>query len=143
MGDTEAEKSAAVAVLNSMHHNYDVRTQPIEVWQEEARCFVIVTRKAIPFEIMLPGCVPKQNKVFERSEHPYAVEIKLALRRPPGGAEDVQDQTLDEKKRTYFVNPEFKTPKQKEVKAAVAEASGSGDAAVAAAAITMGCVRTS
>ena len=85
---------------------------------------------------MLPGCVPKQSKVFARSEHPYAVEIKLALRRPPGGAEDVQDQELDEKKRTFFVNPEFKPPKQKEVKAAVAEATGSGDAAIAAAAIT-------
>jgi hypothetical protein len=131
MGDTEADKSAAVAVLHSLHWNYDVGMEPIEVWQHNGRNYVTATLEAKPRDIMLPPCVPKQSKVLERSEHPYAVQINVrVVQRPEAEDPDLTDQRTV-RTSTFFVNPEFKTPTQKEVTAAVAEANGSDSAAVA------------
>jgi hypothetical protein len=82
---------------------------------------------------MLPPCVPKNSKVYERSEHPFAVQVRLELRASSGGQANAQGQSLDTNKVTYFVNPEFKPPLQKQVKAAVKVAKRSGNAAVAGA----------
>ena len=82
---------------------------------------------------MLPPCVPKQSKVLERSEHPYAVEMALRVVRPT--ETQVGDDTTM-RRSTLFLNPEFKIPNHQEVNAAVAEAKGgddgSDDGAVAA-----------
>ena len=97
--------------------------EPIEMWQQAGRNYVTATRIASPGDIMLPPCVPKQSKVLERSEHPYAVEIALTVVRPTE-THVVPDTTL--RRSTFFLNPEFKTPKHQEVNAA-----GSDVAAVA------------
>ena len=126
LGQTEADKSAAVAILHGLHGCFAVDLEPIEVWQQEGNTFVTATRKAKAYDIMLPPCVPKQSKVLERSEHPHAVGINLRVIRPTGQcAEGQEGQIL--RTATYFVNPEFKTPKRKEAKAApaVAEARAS------------------
>ena len=129
LGDKEADKAAAVAVLNSLHANFAVDLEPIEMWQQAGhgdkagRSYVTATRIASPGEIMLPPCVPKQSTVLERSEHPYTVEIALRVVRPTDT--QVGDDT-PLRKVSFFVNPEFKTPKHQEVNAA-----GSDVAAVA------------
>ena len=124
MGDTEDDKSAAVAVLNSFHGNFVVDLEPIEMWQRAGRNYVTATRTAKPGDVMLPPCFPKQSKVLERSEHPYAVEMALRVVRPT--ETQVGDDTTM-RRSTLFLNPEFKIPNHQEVNAAVAEAKGGDD----------------
>ena len=124
LGDTEAYKSSAVAVLNSLHVNFAVDLEPIELWQHKGSNYVTATCIAKPGDIMLPPCVPKQSKVLERSEHPFAVEMTLRVVRPT--ETQVGDDTAS-RRSTFFLNPELKTPKHEEVNAAVAEAKGGDD----------------
>jgi hypothetical protein len=127
MGVTEANQAAAVAVLHSIHQTYDVSKEPVEVWRHGNNIYVTTNRKLKPFEIMLPPCIPRQSKVLEKSEHPYTVQIKIAMRRTGDGVYDPKDVSNEKQKFTYFVNPEFKLPRKDEVQTAVAGAAGSGD----------------
>ena len=132
MGDVAADKSAAVAVLHNIFQHFRVTMQPIEVWRHENRghYFVTATRKVTPWEILLPPCIPKQSKVFDRSGHPLAVEIQVEVRPPlTGGAADGTQGTTSLRTASYFVHPEFAMPKKREVAAAVAGAIDSGVAA--------------
>jgi hypothetical protein len=150
LGQTEADQSAAVAVLHGLHVGIPVEHQPIEVWQKMdgqkmdgqqmvGGCIVVTaTGKVEPRAIVLPPCVPNQSKVHERSEHPHAVALKIRVIRPSGPSSsapdaDEADITAAQVLRTAtcFVNPEFKPPKREE-HAAVAVAYAVAVAAAAA-----------
>ena len=113
VGELEADKAAAVAVLHGIHANFALDIQPIEVWgiRDQSANYVTATCKTGPRGIMLPPCVPKQSKVLERSEHPWAVEIITEVRQPADHDHPVTDEGDDPitlRKRSLFVNPEFK-----------------------------------
>ena len=75
MGAVEADESSAVVVLHSLHETFDVESQPIELFHKDQQNYVTATCQVEANAIWLPPCVPKQAKVFERSEHPYAVQL--------------------------------------------------------------------
>ena len=123
MGNDEADKATAVAVLHNVHLNYDVTKEPIEVCELSGKACVFASREVKQGELMLPPCAPKQSRLFQQSEHPYAVEIKMKMLK--GGETSVQgvDESCILRKESLFVNPTWKVPeKEKEGStAAVAE----------------------
>ena len=60
--------------------------------------------------IKLPPCIPKQSRIFKQSEHPYKVEITIAMSTSttllPDDASDPSDMTTV----SYFLHPELKLP---------------------------------
>ena len=109
--------AAAVAVLHGVHAQFDVRTQPVEVWNDAGQIYVTAAREVAAKEIWLPACIPKQMKLLERSEHPHAVPVKVTLL-PPTEALDGHVETAPQASVTYMMCPEFRAP------SAVAEATG-------------------
>jgi hypothetical protein len=105
MGDAAADKAAAVAVLHSLHARFDVCKEQIDVWQVGSGKRVNATHDAEANEILLPPVVPRQSKVLERSEHPWAQHIEVRVR---NCAED-DDGTLM-RTATFYMNPEFTPP---------------------------------
>ena len=128
MGDAQADKAAAIAVLQGLHVRFAVDQEPIEVWHHEGLGnYVTATRKVKSHGIMLPLCVPRQSKVLDSSEHPHKAELKFSVFRP---TEDLDVEVSEEatiRDGVYFLNPEFKAPTLKAVK----DASAADSAAVA------------
>jgi hypothetical protein len=123
LANAEAEKTSAVAVLHTLHTTYDVTKEPIDVWtNHKGICYVTAQTKTDPGVIRLPPCISKTCKVYDRSEHPHAVQMSLEVRGNPGGDATARDESVDAPKITYYVNPEFKPPKHTESKNAVAGA---------------------
>ena len=67
---------------------------------------------------MLPPCVPRQSKVGSKiSVHPHAVEFKSRVLEPTSEAivvaeDDEVSIHKDVRSATFFLHPEFKTPKR-------------------------------
>ena len=131
VGELEAERAVAITVLEGLRRTFDVASEPVDVWQGASHIFVTAQRTAKPNDIMLPPCVPKQMKVFERSEHPYAVQMKITSLPGAGTVANKEDGSGAAANRTttFFLNPEFTKPREDE--AAVAGTTGSGSTAVA------------
>jgi hypothetical protein len=87
-------------------------------------------KKVEPLAICLPPCVPKQSRVHDRSEHPFAVELRLELRGNLAEDEKAEDKSVEPRKVTYFVHPEFTAPKKNGDKADVRVAQTSSNPAV-------------
>jgi hypothetical protein len=114
LGAMAADKDAAVAMLHGLHENFDVVSQKIDVLYEEKHPLVVTTAKVSAMEIMLPPCVPKQSKVIETTDHPYAVNLTERVIR--GSEESLQlSQTPLLRERIFWLLPEFKFPKQTDV----------------------------
>jgi len=124
MGALEADKLTAVAVLSNIHENFDVATQQVDVLEHESKTRVVAASDVEAKRIMLPPCVPRQSKVFDKSEHPFAVRVKTQVMRGTGTKipNDV-GKVLREKE--FVVLPEFKAPSQNKTDAAVAGSSES------------------
>ena len=77
---------------------------------------VVTNREVDTQGIWLPPCVPRQSKVFEHSEHPFAVKIvaKLMSSNRKDRAQEILRET------TLFVVPEFTVPKKMNAATAVA-----------------------
>ena len=115
LGAMAADKDAAVAMLHGLHENFDVVSQKIDVLFEEKHQLVVTTTNVSAMEIMLPPCVPKQSKVVETTDHPYAVSLTERVIR--GSEESVQlDQPPLLRERVFFLLPEFKSPKRQDDK---------------------------
>ena len=74
-GALEADKASAVAALHNLHESFSVEDEPIGIMNLGGKISVATTDKVAEEIIWLPPCIPKQSKVYERSEHPLAVEI--------------------------------------------------------------------
>jgi hypothetical protein len=113
LGAMAADKDSAVAVLHSLHENFDVVSQKIDVFYEDKRQCVVTTTKVPAGEIMLPPCIPKLMKVIETTDHPYAV---ILTQRVMTGSEEALKLGLSPllRERRFFLLPEFKFPKKKE-----------------------------
>jgi len=138
LGQNDADKAAAVAVLASLHQNIPVELEPIEMWVREGSIYVTATCMVKPEDILLPPCVPKQAKVFKKSEHPYAAVVKLKVRRPTdqdkAQGEGEQNEAHIMRSATYFVNPEFKMPKLPDAMASAKKQGNTNNAEAAVAA---------
>ena len=110
LGAREADKATAVAVLQSVHEQFDTGSQPIELWRKGSQAIrVLAGSKVAKNGIWLPPCAPRSSKVYDATEHPHAVTITLKVNRSI--AESLQegsDKTLTERK--LYVLPEFKMP---------------------------------
>ena len=111
-GTASADKSAAVAVLHSLHINFPVDAEPVDVMQLAGKHFVIATRQVKACEIKLPPCVPRQSQVWDHSENPFAVEMKVSFTLQ---AHQIAQQPAAglTRSKTFFLNPEFKAPREK------------------------------
>ena len=119
MGSLEADKCAAVLLLQGIYENYDVSTQPIQVMHIENRTWVVASENIEASTIMLPLCIPRHSKVFDVSVHPSPLAVTMQVLRHTreqvaGGAPQVL------RHKTLFLHPEFKAPSRKKKKTAVA-----------------------
>jgi hypothetical protein len=121
LGAMEADKASAVAVLHALHERFDVASQSIEVLhnEKENRTFVVAACKVAANAIVLPPCVPKQSKVLDRTDHPYAVKMIMHVMRSTEASVKSQAGNIL-RVRTFFVLPEFKIPEKKQSNTAVA-----------------------
>lgn len=112
MGALEADRASAVAALHNLHESFDIDKCPIAIHCSNnlSDIRVVATRKVEAHSIWLPPCVPKQSKVFERSEHPAAVQVRVKVLR---GAEEAADGNVL-REAAFFVLPEFKPPVKKQ-----------------------------
>ena len=120
LGSDEADQSAAVAVLHTLHEDYDVTKQSVEVWKTDFGPYVVASTQSEAKSILLPPCVPRQSTVHRQSEHPCAVHVITKVMRSteqtvqPGG-----DNIL--RQREHSLLPEFTSPElDKDPKTAVA-----------------------
>jgi len=132
LGAVEADKAAAVAGLHALHEKFDVASQQIEVFQTDKIPFMVfATAKVEPNTIWLPPCVPKQSKVYDKSEHPHAIAIQQRVVVSTEASITAGDVTV-KRERTWYVTPEFKKPKLRDERNAAACASTTGDDAALA-----------
>ena len=113
MGASEADKGAAVAVLHNLHDTFDVSSQKVDVVFLRG-VYVVATDTVPPAGILLPPCVPKQSKVFDKSDHPCAVPMDGKTLPGPEGRGPVRAFKV-------WLVPELKMPKQKGDSTAVAD----------------------
>ena len=116
MGAMEADKAAAVAVLQALHSRYPVLDQNIEVMTRGKWMGTVAMQKQggmkdCPIQkgdIILPPCVPRRSQVFEKSTHPSAVEVTVQVLRPTPGGDG--DESKVERSSVLWIVPEFKIP---------------------------------
>ena len=109
LGALEADKASAVAVLQGLHENFDVTSQPIEMYVNNKHARVFATKTIEKEGIWLPPCVPKQSRVLEESEHTSAVEIRVTtMRSAEAAVNSVAGPIL--RSRTFKLAPELKLP---------------------------------
>jgi hypothetical protein len=99
-----------------------VRDDPFNVFYVETGKLVQVkvSEDVEPLRLSLPPCIPKQAKVFEKSEHPYRVPIHVVRRTVPQPAVAGLESTPLEPKgyrATFYLNPEWKGPADKTTEA--------------------------
>ena len=105
LGEKEASRASAVAVLQALHEYHEIEELPIDVLMSEQKVLsVVAVGKVAESGVVLAPCVPKQTKVLDVSSHPHAVPIVVKSRMTPVG--DTQIQTVHE----FVVVPEFQKP---------------------------------
>jgi len=78
MGATEADQASAVAALQHLHAMFPVEDEYIDVMSMDGKVVYVCTDRDVEkHSICLPPCIPKQSKVYERSEHPHAVKCVI------------------------------------------------------------------
>jgi hypothetical protein len=123
MGALEADKAAAVAVMHDLHYGWKVEAGiRMEYVDKEVR--VIATADIAEGAVMLPLCVPKQSKVFDKSDHPLAVTLEVFVHKTGGVYSTMSEADPDKivRHRKFKVIPEFKIPKPVETTAVAATA---------------------
>ena len=109
LGALEADKASAVAVLHGLHENFDITIQPIDELFSNGKTRVVATTNIEKGMLWLPGCVPKQSRVLEQSEHPSAVSLWVVVTRSTEAAANHPDGNVI-RTREFKVVPEFKVP---------------------------------
>ena len=120
MGELEADKASAVAVLHGLHSMFDVTAQQVDVMQEGTRVFVVAVADIAENCVSLPPCLPRASKVFEKAGHPFAALSRFRSwihTHINKGAQQILSET------DFVLMPEFKAPLMHKVRAAVAESS--------------------
>ena len=110
LGASEADRASAVAALQNIHENYDMTDVPIELLTAADKISVVTTGKVKKGTIRLPPCVPKQSKVFDRSEHPHAVKFTTKVMQATASCADASVLRECE----FYVLPELKIPMKKQ-----------------------------
>jgi hypothetical protein len=115
-GSVESDMAVTVMVLQCMHGNFDPSAARVEIYMEDGQLRVNATQDLAEGDLWLPCCVPKQSKVYQHTEHAFAVPITVSMTK-----EAEQDEAAasperegNTRKRTFFAIPEWKVPKQRE-----------------------------
>ncbi len=109
LGCVESDKAATVVCMHSIHENFDVVSQQIDVLLTDARISVVALAAVAEKGLRLPPCIPKQSRVLDASEHPWAVSVLVQVKRP---VLDLSEKTQPNiRTSTFFLNPEFTHPK--------------------------------
>ena len=120
VGAQEADKASAVAVLHTLHERLKVECDPIDMLSSAENKTYVVARTDVDKEIlMLPPCVPKLSKLFDRSTHPNAIGIIVKVMRPVGENEDSSGDAVL-RTTTFYALPEFQGPRRNESAAVAA-----------------------
>ena len=75
LGCVESDKAATVVCMHSIHENFDVVSQQIDVLLTDTRISVVALAAVAEKGLRLPPCIPKQSRVLDTSEHPWAVSV--------------------------------------------------------------------
>jgi hypothetical protein len=109
LGCVESDKAATVVCMHSIHENFDVVSQQIDVLLTDTRISVVALAAVAEKGLRLPPCIPKQSRVLDASEHPWAVSVLVQVKRP---VIDITSGTVPNiRTSTFFLNPEFTHPK--------------------------------
>ena len=110
MGNKEADKASAVAVLHGLHELYDVTTNKVKVVSKDGSGLFVVATEAIPKNgVLLPPCVPRQCKVQDIVDHPSAARIKVQTLEAPTRRISKDAQKVS-REHDFVALPEFKAP---------------------------------
>jgi hypothetical protein len=77
MGAKEADHAIAVVALQHLHAMFYVEDESIDVMSMGDKVYVCTIRDVEKHSICLPPCIPRQSKVFEKTEHPNAVKVVI------------------------------------------------------------------
>ena len=109
LGCVESDKAATVVCMHSIHENFDVVSQQIDVLLTDTRISVVALAAVAEKGLRLPPCIPKQSRVLDASEHPCAVSVLVQVKRP---VLDLSEKTQPNiRTSTFFLNPESTHPK--------------------------------
>ena len=109
LGCVESDKAATVVCMHSIHENFDVVSQQIDVLLTDTRISVVALAAVAEKGLRLPPCIPKQSRVLDASEHPWAVSVLVQVKRP---VLDITSSVVPNiRTSTFFLNPEFTHPK--------------------------------
>jgi hypothetical protein len=109
LGCVESDKAATVVCMHSIHENFDVVSQQIDVLMTGHNISVVALTAVAEKGLRLPPCIPKQSRVLDTSEHPWAVSVLVQVKRP---VIDITSGTVPNiRTSTFFLNPEFTHPK--------------------------------
>lgn len=124
MGEVEADKCAAVAMLGNLRAAMDDTTQPIDVLSCNDKVSVVARTvgHVAAGRIQLAPCVPKTMRVLGHSDHPHKIMVEMVVRKPYQGLPDEETLLSAVNKmnnegpvlrtKWFAVTPEFKSPKQ-------------------------------
>jgi hypothetical protein len=77
LGRLEAVQATVVMALHQMHTLYPIDAEDIEVVFKNGKPVVCCTKAKDCGNICIPACIPKQSKVFNCSDHPNAVRVRV------------------------------------------------------------------
>ena len=109
LGEKEASRASAVAVLQALHAHHAIEELPIDVLtSEEGReaVHVVAVGPAAESGVVLAPCVPKRSQVVETASHPHAVRIVVKSTACAPDEASGEAPCVHE----FAVVPEFKQP---------------------------------
>ena len=111
LGAQEACASSVLAALHALHRQKDLPNTGIDILYEADRGMkcVVASEDLSPGAVCLPPCVPRNNKVLVKSEHPLRIRIDVNLKflHSLEGGENTRSTGKD---YAFYVNPELKLP---------------------------------
>ena len=119
LGAVEADKASAVSVLQGLHEGFNVTEAAIDIMvNNKAR--LIATQAIEPWTVWLPPCGPKQSKAHELTDNINAVRLDVVAYRTAVATANAPDGSNVLRAKSFYLVPEFKSPKARDEKSAVA-----------------------
>ena len=121
--ELEPDKASAVAALHLLLDNFNPAEAKVDVFDHDGKIICTSAADAEKHSICIPPCIAKQAKIYEMSEHPYAVKVvqkvmKNVSEKETELTEGAAKQAANEaesnptsvcRENTFYVQPEWKT----------------------------------
>ena len=106
MATTIADKSAVIAMLETVHNRWDGSAANVKIMLLAKSVSLVAGAAIKKNSLMLPCCIPKSNKVFDNDhESPLAVPVSVEVTQ---SNDDASSKPI--RKVEFLVLPDFKPP---------------------------------